>query len=104
MISSSQRNRRIKQVLARRFGHSLVSVTSGRGTSRAWMHVKIKYAPRDAVESFSLYDEVRDLISSAGTDLSHYWPDDGSGDRHDCLSIQFSRTATSPVVRETGSE
>lgn len=88
-MSTAERNREIKKLLAKAFAPHKVSVTGGRGTAYGRVDIHIGYAPRNNRELMDLRPKVEQLIRAAGIKLGTYYADDGYGTARSEILVGF---------------
>ena len=79
-MSYAERNRAIKKLLERSFGHGKVTVRGSRGTAYGWVSVHISYAPRDREHRQAIIDMIWKMFSAANIQIGTYGYDDPGSD------------------------
>jgi len=77
---TSNRNKRLKQVVSELFPHYSIRVHGHRGTAYGWVTVKIGYTPKDLDERRALEAKVWDAINAAKIHIGTYGYDDPGSD------------------------
>lgn len=79
-MAYAERNRTIKKLVEQAFGRGNVTVKGSRGTATGWVHVHIKYSPRNWRESRELSSQVSALIRAGKIEIGTYGYDDPGSD------------------------
>jgi hypothetical protein len=79
-MSTADRNRTLKSVIAKAFAPHKVSVRGSRGTAYGWVRVHIAYSPRNVREARELRATVWQVIRDNNISIGTYGYDDPGSD------------------------
>lgn len=99
MTDTAERNRKVKALIGAEFGHNIVRVRGGRGTSHGWLHIYIDKTPLDRDERERWERRCYEIMRNAKVELGKFYVDDGYGTESSRCSIVFEHSRYRQTIK-----